>query len=61
MAAERADIVIPDYAATLDSIGPRIAAAAESARRSDQDRISQARSDLHNATQEVRSIAAHAR
>lgn len=88
LAAERADIVIPDYGATLtemtkrmgaiseslksmaghpamqmtpDSIGNRIAAAAESARRSDQDRISQARSDLHHATQEIRSVTAHAR
>lgn len=70
LAAERADIVIPDYGATLtdmtkrmgaiskslrgiaghpamqmtpDSIGSRIAAAAEAARRSDQDRINQAR------------------
>lgn len=88
LAAERADIVIPDYGATLtemtkrmgaiseslksmaghpamqmtpDSIGNRIAAAAESARRSDQDRISQARSDLHHAMQEIRSVTAHAR
>ena len=88
LAAERADIVIPDYGATLtdmakrmgaiseslkgmaghpamqmtpDSMGNRIAAAAESARRSDQDRISQARSDLHHATQEMRSVTAHAR
>lgn len=88
LAAERADIVIPDYGTTLtdmakrmgaiseslkgmaghpamqmtpDSIGNRIAAAAESARRSDQDRISQARSDLHHATQEMRSVTAHAR
>jgi len=88
LAAERADIVIPDYGATLtdmakrmgaiseslkgiaghpamqmtpDSIGQRIAAAAEAARRSDQDRISQARSDLSHATQEMRSVTAHAR
>lgn len=88
LAAERADIVIPDYGATLtemakrlgeideclegmaehpamqmtpDSIGNRIAAAAESARRTDQDRISQARNDLHHATQEMRSVTAHAR
>lgn len=88
LAAERADIVIPDYGATLtdmvkrmgaiseslrgmaghpamqmtpDSIGNRIAAAAEAARRSDQDRISQARSDLNHAAQEMRSVAAHAR
>jgi hypothetical protein len=74
LAAERADIVIPDYGTTLtdmakrmgtiseslkgmaghpamqmtpDSIGNRIAAAAEAARRTDQDRISQARDDLH--------------
>ena len=88
LAAERADIVIPDYGATLtdmakrmgaiseslksmaghpamqmtpDSIGNRIAAAAEAARRSDQDRISQARSDLNHAAQEMRSVTAHAR
>lgn len=88
LAAERADIVIPDYGATLtdmtkrmsaiseslkgmaghpamqmtpDSIGNRIAAAAESARRTDQERISQARSDLHQATQEMRNVTAHAR
>lgn len=88
LAAERADIVIPDYGTTLtdmakrmgaiseslkgmaghpamqmtpDSIGNRIAAAAESARRSDQDRISQARDDLHHAAQAMRSVTAHAR
>ncbi|MEZ5679873.1 MAG: DUF6118 family protein [Erythrobacter sp.] len=88
LAAERADIVIPDYGATLtdmanrmgamsgslkgmaghpamqmtpESIGNRIAAAAEAARRSDQDKISQARSDLNHAAQEMRSVTAHAR
>lgn len=88
LAAERADIVIPDYGATLndmakrmgaiseslkgmaghpamqmtpDSIGNRIAAAAESARRTDHDRISQAREDLHRAAQAMRSVTAHAR
>ncbi|HQV02858.1 MULTISPECIES: DUF6118 family protein [unclassified Novosphingobium] len=88
LAAERADIVIPDYGATLtvmakrmsaiseslkgmaghpamqmtpDSIGNRIAAAAEAARRTDQDRISQARDDLHHAAQTMRSVTAHAR
>lgn len=88
LAAERADIVIPDYGATLtdmakrmgaiseslkamaghpamqmtpDSIGNRIAAAAEAARRSDQERISQARSDLNHAAQEMRSVTAQAR
>ena len=88
LATERADIVIPDYGATLtdmakrmgaiseslkgmaghpamqmtpDSIGNRIAAAAEAARRSDQDRITQARSDLSQAAQEMRSVTAHAR
>lgn len=86
LAAERADIVIPDYGTTLtdmakrmgaiseslkgmarhpamqmtpDSIGNRIAAAAESARRTDQDRISQARDDLHHAAQAMRSVTAH--
>ena len=88
LAAERADIVIPDYGRTLtdmakrmgaiseslkgmaghpamqmtpDSIGNRIAAAAESARRTDHDRISQARDDLHHAAQAMRSVTAHAR
>jgi len=88
LAAERADIVIPDYGTTLtdmakrmgtigeslksmaghpamqmtpDGIGQRIVAAAESARRTDQERISQARIDLHHATQEMRSVTAHAR
>ena len=88
LAAERADIVIPDYGATLtemakrigaiseslmgiaghpamqmtpDSIGNRIATAAEAARRSDHDRIRQARDDLHHATQAMRSITANAR
>ena len=88
LAAERADIVIPDYGATLtdmakrmgaiseslkgmaghpamqmtpDSIGNRIAAVAEAARRSDQDRISQARSDLNHAAQEMRSVISNAR
>jgi len=88
LAAERADIVIPDYGATLtdmakrmgaiseslkgmachpamqmtpDSIGNRIAAAAEAARRSDQDRITQARSDLSHAAQEMRGVTAQAR
>jgi hypothetical protein len=88
LAAERADIVIPDYGTTLtdmakrmgaisetlkgmaghpamqmtpDSIGNRIAAAAESARRTDHDRISQARDDLHHAAQAMRSVTAHVR
>lgn len=38
-----------------------IAAVAELARRSDQDRISQARSDLHHATHEMHSVTAHVR
>jgi hypothetical protein len=88
LAAERADIVIPDYGTTLtdiakrmgaiseslkgmaehpamqmtpESIGNRIAAAAEAARRSDQDRITQTREDLHHAAQVMRSVTAHAR
>lgn len=88
LAAERADIVIPDYGTTLtdmakrmgaiseslkgiaghpamqmtpDSIGNRIAAAAESARRTDHDRISQARDGLHHAAQAMRNVTAHAR
>jgi len=88
LAAERADIVIPDYGTTLtemakrlgeidesledmadhpamqmipESIGNRIAAAADSARRSDHDRITQARNDLHHAAQEMHSVTTHAR
>ena len=88
LAAERADIVIPDYGTTLtdmakrmgaiseslkgmaghpamqmtpESMGNRIAAAAEAARRTDQDRISQARDDLHNAVQAMRNVTDHAR
>ena len=51
----------PAMQMTPDSIGNRIAAAAEAARRSDQDRITQARSDLSHAAQEMRSVTAHAR
>ncbi len=88
LAAERADIVIPDYGTTLtemarrlgeidecledmadhpamqmtpDSIGNRIAAAADSARRSDHERMTQAWNDLHHTTQEMRSVTTHAR
>jgi len=87
LAAERADIVIPDYGTTLtdmakrlgaisrgintiadhpamqltpDSFGARIEAVAESARRSDHDRIRQARTDLNHATQDLRAITAQA-
>lgn len=87
LAVERADIVIPDYGATLtdmakrigaiseslkdmaghpamqmtpDSIANRIATAAEAARRSDHDRIRQARDDLHDATQAMHSVTANA-
>lgn len=88
LAAERADIVIPDYGTTLtdmvkrlgaisrditaiadhpamqltpDSLGSRIEAVAESARRSDHDRIKQARTDLNHAAQDLRAITAQAR
>jgi hypothetical protein len=88
LAAERADIVIPDYGTTLtdmakrlgaisrginaiaehpamqltpDSLGARIEAVAESARRSDHDRIRQARTELDHATQDLRAITAQAR
>jgi hypothetical protein len=46
---------------TPESMGNRIAAAAEAARRTDQDRISQARDDLHNAVQAMRNVTDHAR
>jgi hypothetical protein len=88
LAAERADIVIPDYGATLaemikqlaaasrsiatiadhpamqltpDSLGRRIEAVAESARRADHDRISQAQTDLGHAAREMRAVTANAR
>ena len=88
LAAERADIVIPDYGTTLtdmakrlgaisrgintiadhpamqltpDSLGTRIEAVAESARRSDHDRIKQARADMDHATRDLRSLTAQAR
>ncbi len=51
----------PAMQMTPDSIGNRIAAVAEAVRRSDQDRIGEARSDLHHATRELRSVTAHAR
>ncbi|HOT82349.1 MAG TPA: DUF6118 family protein [Candidatus Defluviicoccus seviourii] len=88
LAAERADIVIPDYGTTLtdmakrlgaisrgintiadhpamqltpDCLGARIEAVAESARRSDHDRIRQARTDMDHATRDLRSLTAQAR
>lgn len=88
LAAERADIVIPDYGTTLtdmakrlgaisrgintiadhpamqltpDSLGARIEAVAESARRSNHDGIRQARSDMDHATRDLRSLTAQAR
>jgi hypothetical protein len=51
----------PAMQMTPDSIGNRIAAAAEAARRTDHDRISQARDDLRHAAQTMRSVTAHAR
>ena len=88
LAAERADIVIPDYGTTLtdmakrlgaiargintiadhpamqltpDNLGARIEAVAESARRSDHDKIRQARADMDHATRDLRSLTAQAR
>ncbi len=88
LAAERADIVIPDYGTTLtdmakrmgaisrgintiadhpamqltpDSLGARIEAVAESSRRSDHDRIRQARADMDHATRDLRSLTGQAR
>lgn len=51
----------PAMQMTPDSIGNRIAAVAETARRTDHDRISQVRDDLHHAAQAMRSVTAHAR
>ena len=83
LAAERADIVIPDYGPTLadmaeslgaisgsieaiaghpamrmtpESLGKRIEAVAESARRFDQDQINHARQELFEATSAIRTI-----
>jgi len=88
LAAERVDIVIPDYGATLsqmakrlgqideclndiadqpamqmtpDSIGNRISAAAESARRTDHERIGLVQKDLHQAAQAMRAVTTHSR
>lgn len=88
LAAERADIIIPDYEATLadmakrltaisrgittiadhpamqltpDGLSARIEAVAESARRSDHDRIRQAQTDLNHAMQDMRAVTAQAR
>lgn len=88
LAAERADIVIPDYSPSLtdmakqlrkmsgaieamanhpamqltpDSLGRRIEAAADAARRSDHERITNAHSDLRQAAQDMRAVTAYAR
>lgn len=88
LAAERADIVIPDYDSTLkemakhlgtvgrymkdltahpamqltpETVGDRIAVAAQSARRADQDQIVQSRTELQHATRELRAITTNAR
>jgi hypothetical protein len=46
---------------TPDSLGARIEAVAESAWRSDHDRILQARTELDRAIQDLRAITAQAR
>lgn len=51
----------PAMQLTPDSFGARIEAVAESARRSDHDRIKQARTDLNHATQDLHAITAQAR
>lgn len=83
LAAERADIVIPDYDPTLkemakqlgavggylkgitahpamqltpETIADRIAVAAQSARRADQDQVVQSQTELQHATRELRAI-----
>ena len=88
LAAERADIVIPDYGSTLsematrlgavgkclmamtehpamqltpETVADRIAVAAQSARRADQDQIVQTRTELQHATRELRAITTSAR
>jgi Family of unknown function (DUF6118) len=88
LAAERADIVIPDYDPTLkemakqlgavggylkgmtahpamqltpETVADRIAVAAQSARRADQDQIVQSRTELQHATRELRAITTSVR
>jgi hypothetical protein len=83
LAAERADIIIPDYGTTLgemagrlgemsqslaaiaskpalqltpQSMAERIEAAAQAARRTDHDQLAEARKDLYQATQDMRSL-----
>lgn len=83
LAAERADIIIPNYDPTLkemakqlgavggylkgmtahpamqltpETVADRIAVAAQSARRADQDQIVQSRTELQHATRELRAI-----
>ena len=51
----------PAMQITPDSIGDRIAAVAETARRTEHDRVSQARNDLHHAAQVLRSVTEQAR
>jgi hypothetical protein len=51
----------PAMQLTPDSLGARIEAVAESARRSDHDRIKQARADMDHATRDLRSLTAQAR
>lgn len=58
--AQRADRFVNDWQ-RLGRLGARIEAVAESARRSDHDRIKQARADMDHATRDLRSLTAQAR
>lgn len=51
----------PALQLTPESLGARIAAAAEAARRADHDRIRQVQRDLNQATQDMRSVTTRAR
>src|SRR3546814_18690101 len=51
----------PAMQLTPETVGDRIAVAAQSARRADQDQIVQSRTELQHATRELRAITNHAR
>src|SRR3546814_15871804 len=51
----------PAMQLTPETVGDRIAVAAQSARRADQDQIVQSRTELQHATRELRAITTNAR
>src|SRR3546814_4076788 len=50
----------PAMQLTPETVGDRIAVAAQSARRADQDQIVQSRTELQHATRELRAITTNA-